>query len=1018
MRRDAPHTLTRQAVIRLGLVVWLAGLAPLGAQATSPRFERLDGEAGLSHNSVYAITQDREGFLWFGTADGLNRYDGYQFVTYRHDPQDTASLPNSLVLDLHPDTLGRLWVATPDGLSRFDPTTERFRTFVLQAVPGGPRARAVTALLGNPGGALWAATDAGLFRHTAADSFVAVYPEAVEREVERRVQAVRRAPSGDLWLLVGQRGDWQLLRLANAQVVERYALADEWNDLHFDDFRVDRDGRIWLSGGGPASLDREAGLARPPPGVGDIGPTVAWATEEGPDGTVWVGTSDGLIRAARGADAPVRETLDRTRSGYVFNFVRALFEDRAGTLWVGTHGGIYRADPHAKPFRHLTGDPANPRALSSSAVSAVTLTDGTLWLGTLGAGLNRLDQRTGLVRRFSHRAGDPTSLPDDVVWSLLVEPGGRLWVGTGCGLASLDPGGARFRRHRLRLSGDPACVSISAIERTTDGDLWLAGGPALLRYRPSTASTTEFRPPTPADGTRPGLTQSLLVADDTTIWIGMLPAELVRFNPASGEFSRHALLLPGGERLESEAIWALHRGADGALWLGTGAGLSRFDPRVATFRHYFERDGLPGSVVYGVLEGEAGELWLSTNRGLARFEPLGPAPRFRVYDATTGVGNTEFNRNASFRGTDGTLYFGGLDGLTWFDPGAIVENTVVPPVVLTRIETASRAGIRRHNPRGLERLELSYRDYSLEFEFAALSYTNPARNRYAYRLEGFDADWVDAGTRRFVRYTDLPPGGYVLRIRGSNNDGAWDEPGIALALDIAPPFWQTWPFRLAAVLLLLALGWAAYRARVGHLLEIERLRLRIAGDLHDDLSSNLVGIALAGERLQRVDAVGPDEQRQLTRISETARRMVQDLRDIVWLVDPSRDEFDDLVLKIRDLAEALLPDAEVEIRAEAPSMTGRLGLAFRRQLYLITKELLHNVARHAGASRVEVTLSDAGGGLLLRVTDNGAGFDPAASSSGFGLRNIRTRAEELGGAVEVTATPGDGAVVAVRLPIP
>jgi len=454
------------------------------------------------------------------------------------------------------------------------------------------------------------------------------------------------------------------------------------------------------------------------------------------------------------------------------------------------------------------------------------------------------------------------------------------------------------------------------------------------------------------------------------------------------------------------------------LWLGTGSGLSRFDPSTESFRHYSERDGLPGSVVYGIAEDAEGRLWLGTNRGLSRLDPAAPQKGFRNFGAADGVGNTEFNRHAAFRSDDGTLYFGGLDGLTFFQPAAITENLEVPPLALTRIETASRVGPRRHNPRGLDRLSLSYRDYSIEVEFSALSFTNPAQNRYAYRLEGFDADWVDAGTRRFARYTDLPPGNYVFQVRGSNNDGVWNETGVSLPLAIAPPFWQTWPFRGALLLAVAAGVWAVYRARLRRLLEIERLRLRIAGDLHDDMSSNLVGIALLGERLHHSDGVGPAERRQLTRISETARRMVQDLRDIVWLVDPARDHFEDLLLKMRDLAATMLPGVGWEVRADGPQVTGRMGLPFRRQLYLVYKELLHNIARHADASRVCIELlQQARGRLILRVTDDGSGFDPADRSVGLGLRSMRNRVEALGGALEVTSAPGRGTRVDVVIPI-
>src|SRR5690606_8262588 len=288
-----------------------------------------------------------------------------------------------------------------------------------------------------------------------------------------------------------------------------------------------------------------------------------------------------------------------------------------------------------------------------------------------------------------------------------------------------------------------------------------------------------------------------------------------------------------------------HRDAAGALWLGTGTGLTRYDPAAGAFTHYLKRDGLPGSVVYSILEDGRQRLWLGTNLGLACFDPRLPAGRaFRTFDAGAGTGNPEYNRQAAFRNGRGSFFFGGMGGLTVFDPDKIHDNPVVPPVVLVDVQKANREGTASVNPFGLGHLRLSSRDYSLSFTFAALAYAHPPKNRYAYRLEGFDAGWVDAGTGRVARYTNLPAGDYVFRVRGSNNDGVWNEAGLALRLTVLPPFWETAWFRLLVAAAVAGLLGAAYRYRVQRLLEVERLRLRIASDLHDDFSSDLTGIAL------------------------------------------------------------------------------------------------------------------------------------------------------------------------------
>lgn len=991
------------------------GPVPAAAQLQGASFQRLPGAVALSHNSVYAITQDSAGFLWFGTADGLNRYDGYEVRVYRHDPPDSTTLSNSLVRALLPDADGRLWVATPGGVSRFDPRTETARRYPLVSATGRATARRALSLHRGVDGSHWVGTDAGLFRYDPVrDSMVHVFPTEADSAGAPSIYGIQDDSRGGLWLLAGTSGSWQLVAIRSGAVTGRFVLHADWQSTHYDDLHVDRTGRIWLSGAGPARLDSLRGVAHPPTGAAPS--TAAWATTGTRDGATWIGTADGLIRAgADGAVGPL-QVIDQTRSGFLFNFVRAVFEDAAGTLWVGTHGGVYRADPHAKPFRHLASDPLRGPSLSSDAVSAVAERHGELWLGSFGAGLNRLDPAHQTVRQYHHRAGDPSTLPDEVIAAIHTDRNGGLWVAAGSGIGRLDPETGRYRAAPLPTPLTGSRSAITAVGEDRAGHLWLAGRASLLVLNPEAGTTRQFEPP-PDSARGSALTESVLVVDDSTIWVGLAPAELWRLDPRTGESQRLPLRNSTGQLLQGEAVWSLHQDPRGILWLGTGIGLLRFEPATGEFRLYDQRDGLPGSVVYAILGGHATELWLSTNRGLSRFDPGAAEPRFRNFGPADGVRNSEFNRHAAARDASGRLYFGGLDGLTSFVPAEIVENPVVPPVVLTRVETASRTGVAAHNPSGLTRLSLSYRDYAISFEFAALSFTNPGQNLYAHRLEGFDPDWVETGTRRYARYTNLRAGDYVLRVRGSNNDGVWNDEGVALAIHVTPPFWLAGWFRGLLLILVLGVAGLAWRVRVARLLAIERLRLRIAGDLHDDLSSNLVGIALLGERLGRVPGMAVEHQGQLARISETARRAVTDLRDIVWLVDPSRDHLSDLVLRLRADAATFFPGGECEVDAPSAARSARLGPGLRRQVYLACKEAIHNAARHAHASKVRVVLREVRGWLVVRIEDNGRGFAMERESSGFGLRNQQRRIDDGGGQLQVTSAAGKGTVVEFRVPL-
>lgn len=1004
--------------IGLAVIASTWNVLPARAQDEESRFQRVESEAGLSHNSVYAITQDTEGFLWIGTVDGLNRYDGYEFRVYRHDPQDSTTLSNNLIHDLLPDRAGRLWVATDNGLNRLDQDHNGFVRYILRSEPERLESRRIHDLHQDSTGSLWVASDIGLFRYSSAeDRFVAFNLEGDAPGRPRSVHQIQHDGAGNLWLLADDGiGPGALQKFApETATFEPFDVSADWEAVYT--FLIDGTGGFWLDPGGPGVL-AEFSRRLTPQTPGGAGPA-AWAFLQTRDASVWIGTEEGVHVFDPSSKRRTHHLVDDTPDSYLGNFVRALFEDRSGTVWVGTHAGLYRWDPNAKPFQHLAARPRASTTLSSSAISSIdveSVATGSLWLGTYGGGLNRLEGSR--VTHYRHRPGDTSSLRDDVVWDIHWARNRVLWVGTDAGLCSFDPTSSRFTWHDLPLPvGQESQSYVRFIAEDTEGQLWLTGAYGVYRHDPASGASRLYEPEADDLGLSGILTESVLV-DGEVVWIGLGSGNLSKLELATGRFTHYPLVSEDGHKLESEGVWDLHRSEDGTLWLGTGTGLSRFDPEGETFVHYFQRDGLPGSVVYSILEDDAGRLWLGTNAGLSRFDPrLPPNGEFRNFNVADGVGSAEFNRHAAFKSRNGRFFFGGMDGVTSFFPNAIKDNPYVPPVVFTSVQTSNRDSVTLHNSRGVEHIVLSYRDYSLSFEFAALSFTNPSQNRYAYLLEGFDDDWVETGGRRFAQYTNLPPGDYTLRVRGSNNDGVWNEDGISLRLTVTPPFWQRWWFRALLAFLFFAGLAAAYRYRVGKLLEIERLRLRIAGDLHDDLSSNLSGIALMSEMVQRQDSLGHAERRQLTRITETARGMVEDVRDLVWLVDPTHEQLDELLLKMKDVASTLLDRIPYEFRSNIERLSDTLSLDFRRHVFLVYKEILHNIARHSHATSVAITAERVDRQFVLRVDDNGVGFEYEGVRTSHGLGSIEQRARQMGGRVTIESTVGRGTRVELRVPL-
>jgi len=376
---------------------------------------------------------------------------------------------------------------------------------------------------------------------------------------------------------------------------------------------------------------------------------------------------------------------------------------------------------------------------------------------------------------------------------------------------------------------------------------------------------------------------------------------------------------------------------------------------------------------------------------------------------------TQGMRHAMFTTSDGWIYCGGVGGLTWFHPDSVRDNRTPPQIVITGFKILGE-----HSPlpaRGRVAITLDHDHNTFSFEFAALDYGDPQRNQFMYLLEGADNDWVPAGTNRTVTYANVGPGDYVLRVRASNSDGVWNETGLSLPIVIEPPFWQTWWFRGVALILLGALAYGGYRYRLAKVLALERFRLRIANDLHDDIGSDLSGLALESDLIARRLPEGDQGRKRLQTVARTIRSAADNLRDVVWIVSPDQDRVQDLVERIREVAAKMLAGIQYEFRCTGVVLSGPLDVEFKRHVLMMFKEMLHNVVCHARASRVDVEFEHGRGRIRLCVRDDGVGFDPSGAHSGRGLRSLRARASAIGGTVRIESTLGHGTVVCLEADI-
>ena len=1057
------------------LALGLAGL--LQAQTPPIRFERIDSEAGLSHNTVLSILQDRQGFLWVGTSDGLNRYDGHAFVTYRHDPFDTTSLSNNTVKVLLEDRTGTLWAGTDDGLNRFDHHTGRFVRYHFGPDSLTAADKGIKALLEDQAGRLWVGTSIpghSLNLHDPRTDHTRAFDTGV-------ISSLHEDQDGILW--ANSAGKIYKYDPAADQVLRIQRPSTSALDILHED---DQD-RLWIQGsepGGVAVFDPQTERTT----TRVLLPGTASITYVLDDSLQWIGTTMGLYQRDPATSQRRYLPLGRASDASLQNHVTTLYKDRADALWVGTLSGLYRFDPHAKPFHHLGHDPLAPNSLSHGTVMAVWEDDdGVVWVGTLGGGLNRVDRQTGAVRRYRHGPGDPGSLCSDRIWALYGDRRGRLWIGTDGGLCALDRRTHRFTRYGLPPTAYSWIQSVHAVREDRAGRLWVATDAGLFQLDGETGVWSSSIPRAPGR-----FLQSLHVDQAGALWFSTMGGKLYQLDPATQALTPHRLQIGEGQELVSEGLWAFHEDGTGACWIGSNMGLTRFNPQTGATKHYTDQDGLPGSIVYAVLDDDRGRLWLSTNRGLARFDPH--TETFRAYDTGDGLRNMEFNRRAAFKGRDGTFYFGGLDGLTSFFPEQIQDNPYVPPVVLTHIETTNADTTVSVNPYGLDHLKLSYRDYLFSFEFAALNFTNAARNRYVFQLEGLDERWMEASTQRRADYRSIPPGSYVFRVRGSNNDGVWNEEGVALRVTIAPPWWRTrWAYGL---FLLLGLGtlYGVVRRRSErlkrHARQLERQVAERTAEVEQQksqLEQQNAHIEAQAEKLRELDAMKSRFFANISHEFRTPLTLIQGPVEDVYagkhgaLSTTAQDHLGMVLRNTRHLGQlidqllalARLEAGKLLLEAALADLVGFLrrvvsafaSLAERRRIALsfeadtptidlyfdagkleqVITNLLSNAFKfteEGGQITVSVQQAEAeaaergtGSFVAIRVADTGVGIPAAqlphvfdrfyqADSSptrrhegtGIGLALVRELAALHGGAVSVESEEGRGATFTVLLP--
>lgn len=1027
--------------IRVSQSVLLMVLLWAGAAAHALNPDRKLGEyglqiwqtdSGLPQNSVRAVLQTRDGYMWFATREGLARFDGVSFTVYNR--RNTPQFLSNDIRSLLQDRSGNLWISTADGLTRL--YRSRFTVFTtaqglpdnsiwsvfqdsaggIWAITAGGLAHfthghflpyttkqglssdTVNALSDGPDGSLWVATDSGL-NQIREGRVARVQLGAAGNET---LHALANGPSGSLWL-----GTQNGLQRLSGGKLRTYSVADGLPDTEVDVLLADRSGNIWI--GTPSGLAVIANGRLKTYTVKDGLPADQIQTlYQDREGTLWVGTNHGIARIIHGtvsAFSPKR--------GLSQNLVLAIYEDREGSLWVGTESGGVAILRDQKFSALTTAD-----GLSADVVSSVLQGPrGHIWIGTNGGGLDGYDGNR--VSVFTEKQG----LASDVVLALAAGAEGNLWVGTPDGLNQMRNGVFTSPVSADQLPDE----FVRSLLTDSDGSLWVGTRHGLAHIQGAGSRNGRSTIYTQADGLASDFVGALMESGDNSIWIGTLHGlSHLQHGRFRNYFKKNGL--------SSNVITALYQDRQGNVWIGTnGEGLDVLRKSYTGDRiHSFSANsGLP-DVIDGILEDGTGHLWISSNTGIFRVRrsdlialasgqsrslaitSYGTADGMKIRECS-GIGHP-----SSWKTSSGTMWFSTLKGVVWINPARLQRNAVPPLVAIEQVSIGGK-NVALGRPVVVEPGQSRF-----SFRYAGLSFVAPQKVRFKYRLNGFDRSWIDAGTRRVAYYTNIPPGKYRFQVLAANNDGVWSTTSASFAFRLEPFFYQTYWFDLLCAMLVLFAGWLVYRWRVQQVESrfnaVLGERARIAREIHDTLAQGFVGISVQLELISQMLTTSPQSVReQLNQTRNLVRDSLAEARRSIWNLRSSETGAVDFASRFSAAINARTAGTSVETNIQFIGTYRPLPEEIQAELLKIALEAVANVLQHAQAAHMEIQMQYHRKRVQMRIQDDGAGFTPDMAPSNreghFGLVGMRERAEVIGGTFTVDSAPGSGVRICVEVPL-
>lgn len=987
---------------------------------------------GLVHDIITAIVQDNEGFIWIGTEDGLMKYDSYNFTVFKNNPEIKSTLRDDWITRLFVDSKGRIWIGTAMGIDQYNKFD---RSFIHYSLPNDKKTNSVAGGISliyedSTGNIFTYKNSSGLCIYSEEENrfYKNDFTNKIDSLIKGYITVIFQDSRGIYWICSTE----EVLIWKGDNDFSYYKLThpDTFDIPYQEIFDVveDSEGNIWIGAkGGLTKFNMKTGeiknyyssLNNP----NSLCHSTVLKLFIDSNKNLWLGTFDGLNKYISESDQFIRYKHD-TNDDYSLSADRIydIFEDNAGTLWLGTYkGGISKIDPRMNRFNYFGYNPSIPGSLSGDVIRSILKDkNGNLWVGTSNAGLNRYDSKTKTFKHYTYLPGNPNGLQSNTVLSILEDSKENIWFAApGGGLCLYKSEIDGFKIILANSQNGLKTNKLNIIYEDKEGIYWIGTEDwGLYKFDPATFKFNYFW----LDSSNEKLNINSIFQDsDGYLWVGSFGGGLFKINKEKNEIKRYLNNQEDIKSISSNVIYSINEDRKKRLWISTfRGGLNLYNKETDDFTVFKEKDGLPSNYVKAVIADKNNVLWLTTNKGLVRFNP--ETNRIRIFNEKDGIRSSDFLSGAQFIDDSGQIYAGGSKGFISFHPDNLKESKYIPPVALINFKVFDESFLSSLAEQ--KEIKLNYDENFFSFEFAALEYSAHDKNQYSYKLEGLDRDWIYSGKRRYVSYTHLDPGSYIFKVKAANTDGVWGKETVFANIIINPPFWQTWWFLGLSVMAVFIAGIFLYNYRVNRLLEIERLKNRIASDLHDDIAANLSSIAMFSQIVRdqtKAGSVSEMSGQLLEKITTISQESITSVRDIIWALDPKEETVYDLMIKVRDTFitmcrakninfDFILPDKEhLPKRNLAPEE--------RKNLWLFMKEALNNSIKHSSCTEISLHCIYKNSRMSIVILDNGQGFETSGEYKGKGLSTMKKRGENLNGTLSIVSNKESGTVITLHFKI-